>query len=128
MKKLINPASLFLYFFTIIVFFFVGIYAAKLIGAGKNQMLAGGAIVFFYGVVSSIIAVIGALFVAHGVNHSTIIRINKILAIFFFLLVGLTSYMFITREKRENPVHENREKTTAPVNEKLSGVGYPPFL
>ena len=113
MKKLLKPASLLFYFLMVVVFFIIGLYVAKLAGAGKNQMLAGGAIVLFYGLVSSGIAFLLALFVAHGVKHNSVIKFNKILAILFFLLVSITAYKVMAREKKEDPVKVYPKKTAA---------------
>ncbi len=128
MKNLIKPASLLFYFFSVIVFFFIGIYVAKLVGAGKNQMLAGGAIVLFYGVVVAGIAFILSLFIASKVKLSIVIKINKILGILFLLLVCFTAYKFITREKTEEPVKEYPKKTTAPAANEISMLNSMEYL
>lgn len=122
MKKLIKPASFLFYFLIVFVFFFLGIYTAKLTGAGKDQMLAGGAIVLFYGLASSAMALIMALFIAYRVSHSTIVKINKIVGILFFLLVILTAYNFITRDKKEIPRKNHPEKTNATVISPVSSA------
>ncbi len=96
MKKLLKPASLLFYFLVIIVFFFVGLYIAKLLDVGKGQMLAGGAIVLFYGLVSAGLAFVLALFVAYAVKHSTLIKINKIIGILFFTLVCIITYLLMS--------------------------------
>lgn len=116
MKKLLKPASLLFYLLMVIVFFFIGIYVAKIVGAGNNQMLAGGAIVFFYGLVSTGIAFILALFLAYTVEHPLLIKFNKGLGVLFFLLVCLTAYNFITREKKEDPQKDYPRKTSAPAS------------
>lgn len=120
MKKLIKPASLVFYLLIVLVFFFVGMYVAKLVGAGKNQMLAGGAIVLFYGIASAGIAFILAIPLVYRVEHTTIVRINKILGILFFLLIFYTTYKLVTRTKEEAPVEEHSKKTTATVQNKIS--------
>lgn len=97
MKKLIKPASLLFYCLIIILFFFIGLYVAKLVDAGKGQMLAGGAIVLFYGLVSAGLAFVLALFVAFGVKHSTLIRINKIVGTLFFILVCVITYLLMSQ-------------------------------
>jgi len=124
MKKLFKPASLLFYFLMVIVFFFIGLYLAKLVGAGKGQMLAGGAIVLFYGLVSAGIAFTLALFVAHGVKHSTLIKFNKVLGVLFFLIVSITAYKVITREKKEDPVKDHPKKTSAPAQKEIAMVAY----
>jgi len=124
MKKLLKPASLLFYFLMVIVFFFIGLYLAKLVGAGKGQMLAGGATVLFYGLVSSGIAFTLALFVAHGVNHNTLIKFNKVLGVLFFLIVSITAYKVITREKKEDPVKDHPKETTAPAQQEIAMVAH----
>ena len=114
MSKLFKIARLLFYFFITIIFFFVGIYIAKLVGAGKNQMLAAGAIVLFYGLISAGMAFILALLVAHKLKHNTLIKINKILGIVFFLLISLATYKFITHEDKDS-LKENPKKTTTPI-------------
>ena len=124
MKKLIKPASLLFYFLMVIVFFIIGLFLAKLVGAGKNQMLAGGAIVLFYGLVSAGITFFLALFIAYGVKHNLLVKFNKVLGVLFFLLVCITAYKVITREKKEDPVKNYPKKTTAPTNNEITMVAY----
>lgn len=124
MKKLFKPASLLFYFLTVIVFFFIGLFFAKLVGAGINQMLAGGAIVLFYGLVSAGIAFTLALFVAIGVKHSTLIKFNKVLGVLFFVLACIIAYKVFTREKKEDPVKDYSKKTIAPASKEFSMVTY----
>ncbi len=96
MKKLVKPASLLFYILIVILFFFIGLYVAKLVDAGKGQMLAGGAIVLFYGLISAGLAFVLALFVAYAVKHSTLVRMNKIFGVLFFILVCIIAYMFMS--------------------------------
>ena len=124
MKKLFKPASLLFYFFVVIVFFLTGLFFAKLVGAGKNQMLAGGAIVLFYGLVSAGIAFTIALFVAYTVKHNTLVLFNKVLGVIFIVLVSITAYKVVSREKKEDPVKDYPKKTTAPANNEISMVTY----
>ncbi|MGB4838353.1 MAG: hypothetical protein WBP08_05095 [Saprospiraceae bacterium] len=124
MKRLITPASILFSFLMVIVFFLLGIYVSKLVGADKNQMLAGGAIVLFYGLVSSGIAFILSLFIAYKVNQNTLINFNKALGVLFFLLVSITAYNYITREKKEDPATGYPNKTTSPVNNNITTIAY----
>ena len=124
MKKLFNPASLLFYFLVVIVFFFIGLFFAKLVGAGKEQMLAGGAIVLFYGLVSAGIAFSLALFVAYTVKHHRLIKFNKVLGVLFLVLILLTAYKVITREKKEDPVKDTPKKTTASINKVNTWIVY----
>jgi energy-coupling factor transporter transmembrane protein EcfT len=100
----------------VIVFFFVGLFFAKLVGAGKNQMLACGAIVLFYGLVSAGIAFTIALFITYTLKHHTLIKFNKVLGLLFIVLAFLIAYKVITREKKEEPVNNYPKKTSAPAS------------
>ncbi len=56
MKKIVKPASLLFSVLSLLMFFIIGMYFAGLIEAGKNQGLAGGAIVLGWGVIFAGIA------------------------------------------------------------------------
>ena len=115
MNKLIKPASLLLYLLVILVFFMVGMTIAGVSGVADGQGLAGGAILFFYGVITAIIAFILSLFIAHNAKIGTILKIDKILGIVFFLAACLFVYRAITINKNETPVKEIPTKITAPA-------------
>lgn len=114
MNRMIKPSSLLLYFLSIVVFFVVGLLIAKWTGAGKNQMLAGGAIVFFYGLVSTGIAFIVSLFLVYGADHRIIIGLNKILAVLFLIIASFAAYKAYTREKVDKPTVEYPKKASEP--------------
>lgn len=78
---MLKPYSFLLYGLVLISFFFVGITYAGIVEAGKNQGLAGGAIVLGYGVTAACIGFLVALFVTHKTNGKVIFRLNIILAI-----------------------------------------------
>ena len=119
MKKLFKPACLLFYFLTVIVFFFIGLYVASLVGAGKNQMLAGGAIVLFYGLVSAGLSFVLALIVAYRVTLRSVITINKILGVLFLVFIGLTAYKIMDQEKNKKPAQTYPNRTTAPVDSSI---------
>ncbi len=99
--------------------FIAGLYIAKLTGAGKGQMLAGGAIVFFYGLVGSFIGLCSSLALSYFTNKKLIVRLNIVLLIGVIALVGMTKYLFDKRQqekaKKEN-LHspEPKKQTTQP--------------
>ncbi len=115
--QVLKPYSLLLYLLSFIAFFFVGASIAGLIGAAKNQGLAGGAIVFGYAVVAAFIALIVAIVIASKVNRKLIINLNKILAI---LIVVLFSYFTIKyqarqKEKEKTKIEQTKKKTTKAI-------------
>jgi hypothetical protein len=118
MKKLFKPASLLFNFLCLLVFFVVGIYVAGFIGAGKNQGLAGGAIVLGYGVLFAGIALIASFFATYHIVHKRIVIANWILFVLLLIGYGVTHYRFKKRqaEKEEQPKEIHTKKTTTPVD------------
>ena len=100
-----------------LVFFFIGVYAAGFVGAGKNQMLAGGAIILGWGVMFAGIAFLGSFFIAYYVQRKSIVRLNWILLIMLVVLYGVTHYRYIERqkEKDKNEIKQPIKKTTKPI-------------
>ncbi len=128
MNKLLKPACLLMYLLVILVFFIAGMTFAGVFGVAEGKGLAGGAIVFFYGVTTAIIAFILALFVAHNAKLGTIIKINKIFGILFFLAACLFVYRVIIINKNETPAKELPTKTTSPAVESTSMLINPLLL
>lgn len=105
--------------------FLGGIFISGLLGAGKNQGLAGGAIVVGYGVISSIIGFISSFIIASVVNIKTIIKANWILLISISITVGYTYYKFSIRDKVQKEENEKYKPTpTAPIQKKMSLVTF----
>ncbi|GHB76428.1 hypothetical protein [Persicitalea jodogahamensis] len=98
MKKLIQPASLLLYFLSILVFFVAGLTYAGLTEAGKGQGLAGGAIVLSYGVVAALLALVIALFVACYASHAAIVKINRVFSLLAAIAILYFVYRYYNRE------------------------------
>lgn len=96
MDKLFKLASILMYMLTLLLFFIVGMTIAGVTGVAKNQGLAGGAIVFFYGIITAIIAFIVALFVAFKTTPETILKINKILGVLLLLALCGIGYRIAT--------------------------------
>jgi hypothetical protein len=124
MKKLLKPASLLMYVLVILVFFMAGMTITGISGVAKGQGLAGGAIVFFYGVVTAIIAFILSLFVAYKMQIGTIIKINKILGIIFIFAACLFTYRVIKINKKETSIKELPTKVTSPAADEISMLPY----
>ena len=99
MKSLIKPASLLFYLLMILTAFILGLFYAGLIDAGKNQGLAGGAIVLGYGVSFSFVALIIALFLVYFLQHRIIVTCNKGLAILFTISALFFVYRILSRER-----------------------------
>lgn len=108
-------ARLLFVFFSVVVAFALGILLAVITGAGEGQMLAGGAIVFFYGLVGAGMGLLLSIFLATQLDSRHVIRYNKVLGVFFFLFTCFVAYRWFTREPVEQETTPPRPKTTAPA-------------
>ncbi|MCW8979870.1 MAG: hypothetical protein OQJ83_00675 [Altibacter sp.] len=119
MKKLLKPACIGFYILMLITFFVVGLYYAGFIEAGKNQGLAGGAIVLGWGVLFGGVAFIAAFFIAYYLEIGMLVRINWVLLIALFSLCGYKYYQFqqrdALREETNEPFERTPTKTTQPT-------------
>ncbi len=106
---MIKPFSLLFYFLAFFTGFFVGVIIAGLLQAGKDQMLAAGAIVLGYGVLGGGIGFIASLFLANSLSRKVLLRINLILSICLFIFVG---YFYTNYQKRK--AEKLRQKQTEP--------------
>lgn len=103
MKQLFQPPSLILYLMAILVFDILGMAFAAITGAAKGQGLAGGAIVFMYGVYAAIAALITALIFCYHADPVRIKKANRILAIVLVLLIAAISVrIFFMKDSNEN--------------------------
>lgn len=110
----VKPYSFLMYVLAIIAFFFLGLVYAGITEAGKGQMLAGGAIVFGYGVIGAFIGLCTALFTAFKAQRHLIIKLNWVLTL---IIVASFSYFTIKyqirqREKLENEPPKREQPTT----------------
>lgn len=118
MKKLFKPACLLFNILTLLLFFFLGLLYAGWMEAGKNQGLAGGAIVLGYGVLFAMVALIISFFVTYRSEHKHIVRANVVLA-----LLILASFLFVknkadTRRKERKERDEiESQQTTKLINQ-----------
>ena len=80
--------------------FFTGILVAILVDAGKDQMLAGGAIVLGYGLVGAFIGILLAIFVLIKYRKKALL-IKKVNVALLILALGLCGYFWIQHKTRE---------------------------
>ncbi|WP_188315202.1 hypothetical protein [Maribacter arenosus] len=113
--RMLKLYSLLLYPLTLIAFFFVGISYAGLVEAGKNQGLAGGAIVFGYGIMAAVIGLVIALFVAYKTNRKTIFWLNIILTVGIVVFYVFYHIKFLERQKVKTLEKQNIEQPTQPT-------------
>ncbi len=113
-KRIFKASSIGLYFLAFLLFFVIGLYAAKLSGAGKDQMLAGGAIVLFWGLIFAVLAVVASAVLALYASPKTVVRINWALLILVLFIYGIALYKISTRENND-PVPDPPSETTAPA-------------
>ena len=143
MKNFFKPARIAFYILMLLTFFMAGLYFAALIGAGKGQGLAGGAIVLGYGLLFGGIAFIVSFFIAYQVKHKLIVRFNWILLLLLAIAYGITHYRYLERQKvqeeqpnfKRTPTTEtkteptallrpNNTKTLVNSEEKELGIGF----
>ncbi len=125
MKKLYQPASLLLYILTIPVFFIAGAGLTAISGAADGQGLAGGAIVFMYGLIASVFMFIVAIFMAYNLEKKRIVKINQILAV---LLLVFVLYTVIRMNNESNQESSSNLLTEDAPAEMLSKVGATKYL
>ncbi|MDN3689593.1 hypothetical protein [Cyclobacterium jeungdonense] len=122
MKKLLKPASLLFNVLCLLVFFLAGTFFAGWIEAGKNQGLAGGAIVFGWGILFAGIAFIVSLILTYHLIHRKIVIGNWVLLTCLLMGYGITHYRFVQRDKLqkeeaipdlEKPI--SPQETTKPI-------------
>lgn len=116
-RQMVKPYSFLLYLLTIMSFFFIGILIAGLVGAGKGQMLAGGAIVLGYGVIGSITGFCLALFTTSMATRSTILKANGFLTISIFALIAWFTFKYQKRQQQKE-----QEKTEEQMQQKENTV------
>tara|TARA_R110000850_G_scaffold150497_1_gene273193 strand:- start:91835 stop:92827 length:993 start_codon:yes stop_codon:yes gene_type:complete len=117
MKKILKPASLLFNVLTLLVFFLLGLFYAGLTGAGKNQGLAGGAIVLGWGVLFGGIAFITSFFITYKVEHKKIVIGNWVLFILLLIGYGITHYRFLQKQKlRETKEPPAKERPVSPTH------------
>lgn len=111
MKKLLKPSSIGFYILMLLVCFILGLYFAGDIDAGKNQGLAGGAIVVGYGVLFAGVGFIASFFIAYYVATKLLVKINVFLLILLLAAIGYKYFEFQQRDKLQK---EESEKFDPP--------------
>ncbi len=111
------PARLAFYLLMLLVFFLMGLYVAGMLEAGKDQMLAGGAIVLGWGVMFGGIALLTSFFIPYMVTHRVIIKLNWILMILLLIFYGITHYRYLERQKEKEK--QETEQPQRPTTEAL---------
>ncbi|MEX2568796.1 MAG: hypothetical protein WD431_22835 [Cyclobacteriaceae bacterium] len=116
MKKLFKPASLLFSLLSLVVFFLVGMIYAGWIDAGKDQGLAGGAIVLGWGLIFALIAFAASFFLTYHLMHKKIIVLNWVLFAFLLAGYGITHYRYVQTEKlQEENDFPYKEKPNVPT-------------
>jgi uncharacterized protein YacL len=116
MNRFIKPVSLIFYLLSILVAFFIGSAFAGFSGAADGQGLAGGAIVFMYGIMFAFSGLIIALFVVYYLQHKTIVVANRVLIILVVIIAGIFIYRFSFGERNATPDNATPKTKTSPVS------------
>lgn len=109
-----KPYSILSYVLALICGFCIGLAAAALTEAAKGQMLAGGAIVFFYGLVGSAIALCVIIFLAYKSDREVITGMNL-----FFLVAILCALLYLWQRKEQRDVERGHKQQTTEQQEYL---------
>ncbi len=118
--QMLKGYSFLLYFLSIIASFFIGLVYAGLVEAGKNQGLAGGAIVFWYGIIGAFIGLMVSLFVAYRAKRKLIVWLNVLLLVVIGCIYGYFHLKYLERQKekidkKETIRKEKPRESTAPA-------------
>lgn len=114
--QMLKAYSFLLYFLAVLTSFFVGVTYAGIVEAGKNQGLAGGAIVLGYGVIGAFFGFIIALFIANKTNRRIIFRLNIILTISIICFYIYYHLKFLERQKARALDKQNIEEIKEPIH------------
>ncbi len=106
--------SILSYVLALISGFFIGLAVAVFTEAGKGQMLAGGAILFFYGLVGSAIALGVILCLIYKTSRAVIIGINL-----FFLVSILCASLYLWQKKEQRDLERGQKQQTTTQQEYL---------
>ena len=87
-----KPRNILFVLLATVVFLIIGMAFAGVTGAGKSQGLAGGAIVFGYGVAAGLIALGASVVSVRFLAERVVVTINKILALLLVLAVAVIVY------------------------------------
>lgn len=104
----------------LLVCFIAGLVVAGILGVGKNQGLAGGAIVVGYGILFGGLGFIASFFIAFAVPIKTIIKINWVLLIILITTVGIIYYKFSIHDKLQKEENNSSPTTPTPKSEPIA--------
>lgn len=104
--KMLKIYSILFYFLSIVLCFFTGMQIAAWLGTHENQGLAGGAIIFSYGVIGAGIGLVTSFFIAYRADRKFIIRLNLILA----ALIAIFFIYIYFNHKRKNEMENLKNK------------------
>jgi len=121
---MLKPYSFLLYLLALVTFFFVGISFAGIVGAAKNQGLAGGAILLGYGMLSALIGLIISIFISYKSPKPLIIRLNVVLTI---CSIGFYAYYHLKYIENQKIKDQGEQKTEQPKQQTIP-VGLPVSL
>lgn len=110
MKKALTPSKIGFYILMLISCLLLGFFIAGFSGAGKNQGLAGGAIVLGYGVIAGAIGFIASFFIASIISKKALVLTNWVLLILILLMAGYTQYRFQERQKEKKEQQETPKR------------------
>ena len=110
MKKALKGSSFLFYLLAFVLFFILGGLFSVYLGAGKNQGLAGGAIVLGYALMYAVGAVIVAIILASILKTKTVVNANIVLFIIviLFIIIGYLRHL----EKEANKIPARQEQYT----------------
>ena len=111
----VKPYSFILYFLSIIAFFFLGLVYAGITDAGKGQMLAGGAIVFGYGVIGALLGFVFSLFIAFKASPSVIKKLNIVFLLIIAISLSYFTISYQNRNKEEPAMGSYLENQPQPI-------------
>lgn len=102
MKEYFKLSNLLFYLLITFIAFFLGMLLAGITGAGKGQGLAGGAIVFGYGVISAGVVFVISIFLAQWFGSAIVVRLNKIMLVVVAVMMALLFYRYQTMNAANN--------------------------
>lgn len=109
-KQLFRLSALIFDLLATLNFFVLGLFFAKWIEAGKNQGLAGGAIVMGYGVLFAAIGLVLALAIGYRLNKKVLRYLNLA-----FALVFLSFIAFFSLQMPNKPTTIETEQSKEPT-------------
>lgn len=121
LNKLTSKAGFILYLLTFVIFFIAGGLFVKLTGAAEGQGFAGGAIVFFYGVLFAFAGLIASVIFVHYANHGAIVLANRLLLIVFVIFLGILTFNYLSMPENPESI-ETPKKVTVPSGMLINAI------